>query len=405
MSFFTREPDTTGAEPPEHEQWVALARTLAREFALTVVERERDGILPRAEIQTLKEAGLINLLIPRELGGEGGSFATAVQVVQEISKGDGSLGALLAFQYWTSSVPRFLDPRTDAEAITRRSAQGRWFWGNLHVPEVEATPNGRGGFTVNGTKRWSTASGLSDVATVVARRTDVPELLFAVVPTDRPGFIVHHDWDHLGLRLAETVTVETVDLEVREDEIFRTQAGPIKTLPGLFLPVASTFSGALFVGSSWAAFERARDYTLTRPPRMLSRAISPADGAANRDIPTLTRFGQLWGPLKAADALVREAGAAIDEVWSTRPDISEDDVDELTRRAVTARAYSQDVALTTTQSVYDITGTSAAANRFGFDRHWRDVRTWAQHDPVVHLLRQLGENYIAGTPIRIPALV
>jgi alkylation response protein AidB-like acyl-CoA dehydrogenase len=405
MTFVPDQPETSGGDLDEHERWVTVARTLAREFAKTAVQRERDNVLPRQEIQTLKDAGLVNLLIPREFGGEGGRFSTAVQVVEEITQGDGSLGALLSFQYKTSIVPAFFDPHGEAEAIARRSAQGSWLWGNLHVPRLEATPNEGGGFTVNGTAHWSTGSGLGDVATVVARRTDKRELLYAVVPTDRQGFVVQHDWDHLGLRLAETVTVEARDLQVFDDELFETASGPIVSFPPLFLPVASTFNAAVFIGSAWGAFYRARDFTLTRPPRRFARGIAAGDARASKDIPTLARFGGIWGPLKAAEALVRDAALAIDAVWSRRPDFSDEDIDTLTLRAVSARAYSQNVALDATQSVYDISGTSATANTFGFDRHWRDVRTLAQHDPLAYVHKSVGESFLTATPIRVPALV
>lgn len=400
MSFLAPHPDSDAGQ----SAWVTIAQTLAAELARTAGQRERDGVLPRAEIQTLKDAGLVNLLIPRELGGEGGTFATALQVVKEISKGDGSIGALLSFQYKTSSVPRFFDPAGDAAEITRRSAAGRWFWGNLHVPEVEATPDGNGGFRVNGTKRWATAAGLGDVITVVARRTDVSELLFAVVPTDRPGLSVEHDWDPIGLRLAETVTVRTTDLEVRPDEVFPAQR-PVVTLPALFLPVASALTAAFFVGSAQAAFERARDYTLTRPPRPFARHVGGSREPASRDVPTLARFGELWGALQAADALVRDAGEAIDALWSRRPDFTDDDVSALARIALAARANSQVVALDVTSSVYDISGTAATANTVGFDRHWRDVRTFAQHDPIAYVHKSIGANFLTGSPIGVPALV
>jgi len=242
------------------------------------------------------------------------------------------------------------------------------------------------------------------VITVVARRTDVPELLWAVVPADRAGIAVEHDWDPIGLRLAETVSVTLSDLEVRAQEIFPA-ARPVVSFPALFLPVASILTAAFYVGSAWAAFERARDYTLTRPPRPLARNVGGAQEAASRDVPTLARFGQLWGALQAADTLVHDAGEAIDALWSRRPQFTDEEVSDLARTGLAVRAYSETVALDVTSSVYDISGTAATANAVGFDRHWRDVRTWAQHDPLAHAHQAIGANYLTGGPIGIPSLV
>ncbi|MCC5656840.1 hypothetical protein LC608_07530 [Nostoc sp. XA010] len=38
-----------------------------------------------------------------------------------------------------------------------------------------------------------------------------------------------------------------------------------------------------------------------------------------------------------------------------------------------------------------VTGTRATATKYGFDRYWRDLRTFTLHDPVDYKLRAIGD--------------
>ena len=51
--------DANGGDP------VALAASLAREFAATAIERDRRGGTPKRERDALRASGLLALLVPR----------------------------------------------------------------------------------------------------------------------------------------------------------------------------------------------------------------------------------------------------------------------------------------------------------------------------------------------------
>jgi len=79
-------PDSAIARTPDpiDRDWIEVARELAREFESTVVERDRANQRPFLQLRKLRESGLVNLLIPRAFGGEGGSIREAAHVVLEI---------------------------------------------------------------------------------------------------------------------------------------------------------------------------------------------------------------------------------------------------------------------------------------------------------------------------------
>ncbi len=118
---------TSAAARHDEPAWdpIQIARDLAREFEKTVVERDRANERPFAELKKLRETRLVNLLIPKTLGGEGGSVHDSAHVILELAKGDGSLAAILAFHFYNSQMARYLDPKgdgADVQASPRRTA-------------------------------------------------------------------------------------------------------------------------------------------------------------------------------------------------------------------------------------------------------------------------------------------
>lgn len=385
-------------------RWLRTARELSAEFAATAVERERLEQQPVAELAKLRETGLVNLLIREDLGGGGGSLTDAVRVVAELSKGDAAIGALLAFHYYVSFVPRLWDFRGDAADIQRRSAAGSWLWANVHQPGVGkfiARPTGDGGFVINGTKRWATGGPLATVTDVIAQRTDKRELLFAVLPTDREGVTWRDDWDHLGLRLTATVTVDFTDVVITKDEVIAsTHEAPQDRFPPLYTAFVLPLYSGVFIGATRAALNGTRDYLRERTrPRIAAGAIRPIE-----DPLTQRLLGHHLAELEVAQEFTFSVADRVWAAWSNRLALTDADRGELAAYAGAARRLTADVALAATPDVYELTGTWAAINSYGLDRHWRDVRTLSLHDSLSMSLAGIGDFYVNGTFRDFPRL-
>ena len=65
---------------------IATARTLAADFATRAGDHDRDATFPFENFEALRAAGLLNLTVPREDGGEGAGLGTG-------ARGRGGLGA------------------------------------------------------------------------------------------------------------------------------------------------------------------------------------------------------------------------------------------------------------------------------------------------------------------------
>jgi alkylation response protein AidB-like acyl-CoA dehydrogenase len=74
-----------------HDHWIARAQEVAGTLAADALDRDRANAAPDAEVKLLKSARLPGLLIPESLGGGGQTWRTALAVVREIARADGSV--------------------------------------------------------------------------------------------------------------------------------------------------------------------------------------------------------------------------------------------------------------------------------------------------------------------------
>lgn len=384
---------------PSPAELVEFARTFSIELKKTVVERELRKQLPVAETRVLRESGLVNLLIPREFGGAGGTNKDAARIITELSKGDANVGAILGYHYINSAIPRLFDFKGGAEAIERKSAANRWLWGNVSQPQEKnfrADPLPNGGWLINGVKGWNTGPSLADVTTVLAPRTDREELLFAYIPTNREGLTYHDDWDHLGLRLTDTVTITFENVVVHPDEVIHsTHAEPQLSFPPYY---GGAIFASYYIGSAWGAFDSAADYTRT--------TTRPRNGApATEDPYILQRYGDFFIQLRALDALRDTVADELDAGWRRRHELTLDQLSEIQVRASVLRPLAAKSALDIGTRIFEVAGARATATSYGFDRFWRDVRAHSLHDSIDGTIRSIGDYVLNGTVRKRPSFL
>lgn len=383
-----------GAGP---EDPVLLARELADEFRPAAVQQERLGEPPTRELARIRETGLVNLHIPVELGGGGGSWLQLAHVIVELSRVDPNIGALLAYHYHNFVAP-FLDPVGDAAAIQRRSAEGRWLWGHLTGPidGFKATPQPDGGFLVSGTKPQNTGPATGDVTVLAAVRTDRREVVYAYVPTDREGITYHGGWDHLGLRRTATQPITFDRVVVHPDEVLpNTTGGPIQELPPFYHVTGSLAFGAIYVGAAWGALEGARDYLLDEQHARFGKP-------AAEDPYVEELFGELVVKAHALLARLDDLARRLDHAYASRRALTHDEHDEIGIHGEAFRSLAARTGIEIGSRVFDALGAGASARRVGLDRYWRDVRIHSLHPPSYPHSDVLVGNYLVnGEPVRL----
>nr|BFF26490.1 hypothetical protein GCM10025732_44550 [Glycomyces mayteni] len=120
--------------PTTPDGWVARAREVAARLAVDAVARDREGATPYAEVELLKDAGLVPLLAPAEHGGGGQDWTTAYRVIRAVAAGDGSIGQLLGYHYLWAWAARLVGTPAQIEAVERQAAEEGWFFGGAVNP-------------------------------------------------------------------------------------------------------------------------------------------------------------------------------------------------------------------------------------------------------------------------------
>jgi alkylation response protein AidB-like acyl-CoA dehydrogenase len=269
---------------------LALARRV--ESVLPALRAEAEAADARGEffrphIDTLRQAGLLGLIVPEEYGGLGGALRDLTAAA--FAMGTACPSTALAYFFHCSSASRGLLPleaieaglfnadeapvvRAFAEKLLRKmGAEGRWL-ANFASEQIktsasavtistEAAPT-RGGWLLSGVKSFGCSTGVADeylVTAKIAGATGADGLALFFVPRDAPGVKERAPWDSVGMRATATHGLILENVFVPGDEAL--------TAPGAFVKMMQMSRGsfvgnqaavaAIYLGIAWNVYEYA----------------------------------------------------------------------------------------------------------------------------------------------------
>ncbi len=142
----------------------------------------------------------------------------------------------------------------------------------------------------------------------------------------------------------------------------------------------------VYLGIAQGAFEAAREYTTTITRPWITSGVE----SATQDPYILRHYGELWVELKAAIGLAEEAAEIVQAAWEKEAKLTPEERGEAAIAVFSAKVFATKVGLDITNRIFEVMGTRATAAKYGFDRYWRDLRTFTLHDPVDYKLRDVG---------------
>jgi alkylation response protein AidB-like acyl-CoA dehydrogenase len=288
-------------EPPlddEAKHWVGVAHELNREhFVPLAAELDRDQRYPWENVEKLVESGISGLRIPREYGGEGASLATGAAVMEELTRGCTSTGAIFAIyalgtaplvafgteQQRERYLPEIRSGRAVSFALTERGA-------GSDPASIKATGVEEGdGWRLTGEKIFIGNGGASQhyIAFVVtdpeAGRNGISAFMTSL---DDEGTEVTKYADRMGLRGSRTSNL-VMDTHVPADRLIGERGR------GLRIALSSLNSGRVMIaaqglGLAAAAFEHAATEATRR--RTFGRPIIENQGISFRLADVATRL-------------------------------------------------------------------------------------------------------------------
>ena len=384
------------------DEALAVAAEVAADLAATSAERDRDRVLPGAELERLSSSGLLAVTVPAAFGGAELSVETLVEVFRILAAGDPSVAQVPHSHFVYVNAMRYQGTQAQQRFFFSQVLAGKRFGnaqsetGTRHVRDIRTalTPAGNGRWTLDGTKGYSTGALFADWIPVLAHKDTLAApgtgpLHVAWVERDAAGVTVTDDWNGMGQRTTASGTVRLVDVEVTEDRItpyHLTFEGP--QTYGAF---AQVLHAALDVGIARAALREAADFV-----RTTSRPYPDAQVERAADDPLVVQaLGRMEVGVRASEALLREAGRAVD--------VADDDLTAATAASASlavaaVRAHSAEVAVDVASRLFEVCGTRSALDQLNLHRHWRNARTHTLHDPAAWKVQHLGRWVADGTP-------
>lgn len=382
----------------DYETLAARFRPILARIAQSSVERERSRSLPFEAIRWLKEAGFGAVRVPVEQGGAGASLPQLLQLLIELAEADSNLPQALRGHF------AFVEDRLNAHA---GSPQDVWFkrfvegelvgcaWteiGSVKVGDVITRVKRQGDqWVVNGTKYYSTGSIFSDWIDLFARREDTGGDVIAVTRTRQPGVTQSDDWDGFGQRTTGSGTSVFENAVVVEENIIDF-ASRFKYQTAFYQLVLL----AVIVGCGRAAVREFSHETRTR-----TRVFSHGNASeASQDPQVLQVIGKAAALVYSAEAGTLRAAETAQRAYLAR--FGDDEAAEREANVAAeldsaqAQAATVELVLRATSELFNALGASGTSTAKQLDRHWRNARTAASHNPVIYKERIVGDWLVNG---------
>lgn len=350
-----------------------MVRDLAREFA-------DDEIAPNAEhydrckefpydiIAKLAELGFLGLPISEELGGAGADTLTYALAVEQISRGDASVGITMAAHTSLGTMPFIMfgtEQQKQEYVPPLASGDKLWSFGltepnagsDAGATNTKAVLSG-GCWVLNGVKSFITNSGtrISGGVTITAVTGTMPdgkpEISNVIVPAGTPGYTVSKDYDKMGWRASDTHELAFNDAAVPESNLLGERGEGfhqfLQVLDGGRISVA-----ALSVGLAQAAYDASLKYSRERV--QFGRSINKfeavsfklADMATEIELARLITYKAAW---------LKDRGR------------------DFRLAAGMAKLFATEVATRAANHAVQIHGGYGIMEEFPVARYWRDVK-------------------------------
>lgn len=383
---------------PSYEELAERFRPIFARIAAGALERETARSLPFSEVGWLRDAGFGKVRIPTRYGGLGATLPQFFGLLTELAEADSNVSHLLRGHF------AFLEGRLNHED---ESVRAFWFpkvvggaligYAMAELTETtgaSATIEKQGEqWVLNGKKYYSTGTIYADW--IVATVADGKERVSVALPATSEGVSRIDDWDGFGQRMtgSGTTIFENVKIDpahiVRRFSAADRYANPYQKA-FLQLVLLSSIAG---VGR--AVLRDAIDFAQRK-----TRAFGVPGQSSPREDPLVQRVVGRIGSLSfAADSMVESVARAIEDVHHR---FHAGTADEAVHAKAEIKAFQAqqmviDLVLQASTLLFEVGGASATSEKRRLDRHWRNARTAASHNPAIFRERAIGDYYLNGT--------
>ncbi|MCY1316626.1 Dibenzothiophene desulfurization enzyme C [compost metagenome] len=375
------------------EEALSIAHELAAEIAKSANVRDTDRILPFDELDALAQSGLLAITVPPEYDGIDVSNAVLAEITAILSEADSSIGQIPQNHFYILEALRTDGTEEQKAFFFGRALAGDRFGNALSERGTKTvgdyatrlTPDGPG-FRLNGRKYYSTGVLFAEWIVVFAL-DPTDKLTMSFLPRGAEGLQIIDDWDGFGQRTTGSGTTVLQNVYVTADAVVRHHRGFER--PTTIGSVGQIIHAGIDLGIARAAFAETLNFVRDHARPWMDSGV---EKAANDPL-TIARIGQLAIRLEAATATVERAGKKVDVAQING---TEESVVEATLAVAAAKVLTTEIALETSNTLFELAGTASTKIGLNLDRHWRNARTHTLHDPVRWKHHVVGNYHLNG---------
>lgn len=374
-------------------------------IAATAAQREREQRLPHEEIATLKALGFGALRLSADDGGRGLSLSELFAVARDVAAADSNIAHALRNHFW--QVEAALKHRAlpfhahVLDLVRQRKTIG------LSFVDSDATAAGarpsrvlsrlqwderKGVYLGSGDKVYATGNLYNDAFIGVAVESRASTTVQYVFERGE-GVSEEDDWQGFGQRLTGSGTARFRDVAVKPAHVYAPDPpkGPEAA------PWGFTFH-QIYLTNCIAGIVRRVVLDAVEVLRARKRNFYHGEAAHPADEPALQALlGRIRAYAASIEASADRAVLALQRA-SEREGTSDEYAATLaaTLAASEAKVVIDDLAPQVASWLIDLGSGSVVSTGGALDRHWRNIKVIASHNPRLYKERLLGQNLLTG---------
>ena len=351
---------------PEQKQVRDVARDFAQaELGDKIAPFDERHEFPHAIVAKLGPLGFLGVLVPEEYGGAGLDYVSYALIVEELNRGDASVGITM----WahnslcTNHVTLFASPAQKAKWLPRLAhgeILGAWGLTEPGSGSDAAALRTRaerrdGGYVLNGSKAFITNASVGALAVFMAR-TDPTKgakgISAFVVEKGTPGFSAGTPYRKLGLHASDTAELIFEDARVPADHVLGAEGQgfvqAMQVLEGGRIAMA-----AMAVGIAQAAVDAAVKYMKQR-----------------------TAFGKTLAEFNGLQGMIAELATEVEvaRLLLLRAAYLKDSGRPAMHAAAMAKVFASEAAMKAATKAVQIHGGAGYITEFPVERIFRDAK-------------------------------
>ncbi|MBD1550410.1 acyl-CoA dehydrogenase family protein [Pseudomonas typographi] len=366
------------------------------------IQREQNRELAFAEVGWLREVGFGALRVPRKYGGFGVTLPQLFELLTLLAEADSNLAQIFRPHFGFVEELLNVPNPTLCEHWFSKVVAGDLIGAAMSEP-ASANPSQKTAFLtsekdhwlLNGEKFYSTGSLYSDWISVTVLSPDGGEIIAALVSATDPNVVRVDDWDGFGQRLTASGTTRFENVHIKPQQIYnRYLVTDFPPKESYLISFYQTVHLATLSGIGRAVLRDGLAFVQQR-----NRTYGTPGISSPRLDPLVQRVvGRLASLSFGAQSLVTIIVGTLEHTYQAR---IAGNADEALYSATDVQVFkAQQIiigqVLEATTLVFEVGGSSAVSGSRQLDRHWRNARTVAAHNPAILRERALGDFYLNG---------